>query len=108
MSETVTYRDIEQFLTKELHFKAHHITGSHTNFKRTGTDIVIVLNPWYEVLPQRQIAYIRQMLSQNGIISEHKFDEQLHHFRSPNPQVSLQNSTIVKANGQSSEGKQLR
>lgn len=107
MSEIVTYRDIEQFLTKELHFKAHHVTGSHTNFKRTGTDIVIVLNPWYEVLPQRQLAYIRQMLSQNGILSENKFDEKLHHFRSSNPQVSLQNSKIIKANGQSHDGKQL-
>jgi hypothetical protein len=108
MSETVTYRDIEQFLTKELHFKAHHIMGSHTNFKRAGTDVVIVLNPWYEILPQRQIAYIRQMLSQNGILSEHNFDEKLHDFRSFNPQVALRNSAITKVNGQLSEGKQLR
>ena len=107
MSETVTYRDIEQFLTKELHFKAHHITGSHTNFKRVRTDVVIVLNPWYEVLPQRQIAYIRQMLSQNGIMSEHKFDEELHHFRSSSPQASLQNSNTIKTNGQSGNGKLL-
>jgi hypothetical protein len=107
MSETVTYRDIEQFLTKEVHFKVHHIAGSHTNFKRAGTDIVIVLNPWYEVLPQRQIAYIRQMLSQNGILSEQKFDEKLHHFGSSNPQVSLQNSNSVKANGQSGNSRQL-
>jgi hypothetical protein len=94
MSKAVTYREIEQFLTKELHFQADYITGSHTNFNRPGTDIVIALNPWYEVLPQRQIAYIRQMLSQNGILSEQKFDEKLHRFRSSTMQAALQSVNI--------------
>lgn len=90
MSSAVTYQEIEQFLTKELHFQANYITGSHTNFKRPGTDVVIALNPWYKVLPQRQVAYIRQMLSQNGILSEQKFDEKLHQFRSSIMQSALQ------------------
>ena len=93
MCEAVTYQEIEQFLTKELHFQVSHVTGSHTNFNRPGTDIVIALNPWYEVLPQRQIAYVRQMLAQNGILSEQKFDEKLHRFRSSTMQTALQSAS---------------
>jgi hypothetical protein len=93
MSNAVTYQEIEQFLTKELHFQASYITGSHTNFNRPGTDIIIALNPWYEVLPQRQIAYIRQMLAQHGILSEQKFDKKLHRFRSSTMQAALQSTS---------------
>lgn len=77
MPETITYRDMEQFLTNELHFKAHDVAGSHTTFRREGTKTIIVLNPWYKVLPKRQLAYVRQMLVQNGLMSKSKFDKKL-------------------------------
>ena len=75
MPESMTYSDMERFLTQELHFQAKNIPGSHTIFKQPNTDLIIVLNPWYKVLPKRQLAYVRQMLAANGIMSKDQFNE---------------------------------
>ena len=75
MPESMTYSDMERFLTQDLHFQAHNIPGSHTIFKQPNTDLIIVLNPWYKVLPKRQLAYVRQMLAANGIMSKNQFNQ---------------------------------
>ncbi|MGB0386595.1 MAG: hypothetical protein ACPGWR_17435 [Ardenticatenaceae bacterium] len=75
MPESMTYSDMERFLTQELHFQTQNIPGSHTIFKQPNTDLIIVLNPWYKVLPKRQLAYVRQMLAANGIMSKSQFNQ---------------------------------
>lgn len=102
MSEKVTYRDMEQFLTNELHFKAHDVSGSHTTFRREGTKTIIVLNPWYKVLPKRQLAYVRQMVVQNGLMSKSKFDDELRRLQKLHFQTSPSTTGTFKSNGQPS------
>ena len=75
MPENTSYSDMERFLTQELHFQAQNIPGSHTIFKLPNTDLIIVLNPWYKVLPKRQLLYVRQMLAANGIMSKNQFNQ---------------------------------
>jgi len=66
---------MERFLTQELHFQAQNIPDSHTIFRYPGTNLMIVLNPWYKVLPKRQLVYVRQMLAAHGIMSKRKFNQ---------------------------------
>ncbi|MEM7537631.1 MAG: hypothetical protein AAF639_36005 [Chloroflexota bacterium] len=101
MNEKITYASLESFLTKELHFQAHHVEGVYTAFTLEDSDLLIILNPWFKILEQRHLMYVRRMLDEHGIMESYLFDEKMRTLHTNNGHHDLSSHDVFYTNGKS-------
>jgi hypothetical protein len=78
MTKPITFSHLEQFL-QGLGFRGSAVPKSHVAFEHSPTRALIVLRPYQgeEAVSPRDLALVRRVLDENGIVDRERFESLL-------------------------------